>query len=63
MFGEDIVENGYEARIALEGARRRWYNCGGANGQGGVWGRRVQIGQQIAIRLLGVSEDFLRKIN
>lgn len=56
---EDIVENGEEARIALERVRSWRHGRGAANCEGRTWGRGVEVGEEVAVGDLRMGEDFL----
>lgn len=62
VLRQDIVENCDEARVALEGVGRRWNGGSHANREGGIWGRGVEVREQVAVGSLRVREDFLRRV-
>ena len=61
MFCEDFVEDGEEARVALERVGGGRDGGCGANCEGRVWGCRVEVGEQQGVGYLRVWENFLER--
>lgn len=62
VFREDVVEEGEEARVALERARCGRDSGGGANCEGRVGRGGVEVGEEVVGGGLGVDEDFLGEV-
>jgi hypothetical protein len=62
VFREDVVEDGEEARVALERARRGRDGGGGADCEGRIGRGGVEVGEDVAGGGLGVDEDFLGEV-
>lgn len=62
MRREDLPQDGAEARVALEGARRRRERRRRADREAGVRRRRVEVGEEVrGGRGERVGEDFLER--